>query len=320
MTTCYAAFGLALQSSFQLSGMLPEQASELPSLELTLTTPGELEKSWRDHRASPEWRGRLGDGRELVIERGSGDDRLFSYRDPDVSGDDLASFHLHSSMRRLVCASRSQGLDWQQALIGKVLPAISVMRGYEALHAAAVVSPQGTIAIMAPSGSGKSTLALELLRRGWPLLADDVLALERIAGTVYAHPGSPHMNLSEPLPDALDPQELGTTLGMLGGERWLAARMIAKRARPMRMACLLERAPGLPLESRVLPASPLALAPYILGLSTDAERQRDRFCLYSDLMRSTTLLRLTAGSEHRPAQLADLLELEIASACTRESA
>ena len=51
------------------------------------------------------------------------------------------------------------------------------MLGHEALHAAALDSPDGVVAIMAPSGAGKSTLALELLRQGWPLFADDVLTL-----------------------------------------------------------------------------------------------------------------------------------------------
>ena len=37
---------------------------------------------------------------------------------------------------------------------------------------------RGVVAIMAPSGAGKSTLAAELMRRGWPLFADDVLVLD----------------------------------------------------------------------------------------------------------------------------------------------
>ena len=50
----------------------------------------------------------------------------------------------------------------------------------------------------------------------------------------------------------------------------------------------------------------------MLGLSTAAERQRSRFWLYADLMESAALVRLTAGYEHRPEQLADLLEQALA--------
>ena len=74
------------------------------------------------------------------------------------------------------------------------------------------------------------------------------------------------------------------------------------------MLCLLERSPSLSLNPHALPANPLLLAPYMLGLSMSAKRQRNRFGLYADLMESVTLVRLTANWQHRPEQLADLLE------------
>lgn len=156
------------------------------------------------------------------------------------------------------------------------------------------------------------TLAVEMLRRGGSLFTDDVLVLEQTESAVRAHPGSPHMNLAERPPVAIDPQTLGVTLGMLAGERWLTASMATTDPRQVHMLCLLERAPGLPLKIHALPANPLLLAPYMLGLSMDAERQRQRFGLYADLMQSATLVRLTAGAEHRPEQLGDLLERALA--------
>jgi hypothetical protein len=173
---------------------------------------------------------------------------------------------------------------------------------------AAVDSPDGVVAIMAPSGSGKSTLALELLRRGWPLFADDVLTLADTDGEVHAHPGTPHMSIAQTLPDAVDPQTLGSTLGVIAGERWLVAHASTARPRPVRMLCLLQRGEGLSLQTHTLDPNPVALTPFMLGLSSDSERQRSRFSLYADLLASATLVRLTAGLEHRPGQLADLLE------------
>jgi hypothetical protein len=308
MTTRYVAFGLDLRASFPLPGMVSDEAEELPSLELGLTTPEELETAWSGSDGPPQWRGRLGDGLDLSLEQGTAGDLRFSYGDRAPCDDDRARFRLHRGMRRLDCAPRIQSLDWQRALIGKVLPTISVMRGYEALHAAAVDSPQGTVAIMAPSGSGKSTLATELLVRGWPLFADDVLILEQTDDAVRAHPGAPHMNLEQSLPNEIEPQTLGTTLAILADERWLAVDTTTKRPRPMRMLCLLERSRGLPLEIHTLTSNPLPLAPYMLGLSSDPERHRSRFRLYADLTESATLVRLTAGLEHRPEELADLIE------------
>lgn len=303
MEMLYVAYGLGLASSFPLPGMraLPHSGDGFPSLELRLLNGAELEDAWSGTTEPPVWRGRQGDGRELVIERGKAGDLLFSYGD-------LARFRLNQDMRQLDCAPRDRGLDWQRVLISKVIPSISVMRGYEALHAAAVDSPDGVIAIMAPSGWGKSTLALELLRRGWPLFADDVLTLSAVDGVVSAHPGTSHMNLAYDHPATIDSQTLGETLGVLDGERWLVAEGAARQSRPVSTLCLLERAPGLSLEIQILQSSPLLLAPYMLGLSSDLRRERNRFDLYADLTAAARVVRLTAGLEHRPDQLADILQ------------
>jgi hypothetical protein len=80
----------------------------------------------------------------------------------------------------------------------------------------------------------------------------------------------------------------------------------------VRMLCLLERGSNLPLEIEALESSPLPLAPYMLGLSSDPVRRRERFELYADLMASASLVRLTGGAEHRPRQFADLLVQSLA--------
>jgi hypothetical protein len=301
MQTRYIAYGLELRCSFALPGMTPSTAGRLPLLNLELATPVELENVWSGTDGPPLWRGRLGDGHDLTIEQGRAGDLLFAYGE-------RARFRLDAELESLLCAPVQAGLDWQRALISKVLSSISVMRGYEALHAGVVDSREGVVAIMGPSGSGKSTLANELLRRGWPLFADDALTLEDVDRTVRAHPGTPHMNLAQELPDAIDTQTVGSTLGILAHERWVVAEKVTQHPRPVRMLCLLERGPGQPLEIRTLPRTPLSLAPYMLGLSIEAERQRSRFNLYADLMESATLVRLTAGLEHPPARLADLVE------------
>jgi hypothetical protein len=305
----YVAYGLELDSSFPLPGMEPSTDGQFPRLSLELATAGELEAAWSGAQGPLIWRGRLGDGCDLTIEQGTAGDLLFAYGS-------RARFRLDAQMSSLLCTPTQAGLDWQRTLISKVLSSISVMRGYEALHAGVVDSPEGVVAIMGPSGSGKSTLATELLRRGWPLFADDVLTLDLAAGAIRAHPGTPHMNLAEPLPDASDPQALGSTLGILAGERWLVAHKTTRDPRPVRMLCLLERGEGQALQTRVLPSSPLPLAPYMLGLSGEAERERSRFSLYADLMESATLVRLTGSLEHRPAELADLVEQALARQST----
>jgi hypothetical protein len=305
MRTSYQAYGLCLLSSFRLPGMTPHPADSLPSLKLDLRTPSELSGLWSGTPDKPTWTGRLGDGQPLTIEHGLDGDVLFTYGE-------RARYRLDPTMTRLDCAATLASPDWQRTLIGKVLPTVGVIRGYETLHAGVVDSLEGVVAIAGPSGTGKSTLIVELLRRGWPLFADDALTLTAEDGTVVGHPGTPHMNVDLELPDDLDPHEIGSTLHVLAGERWLIAHAYVSQTRPVRMVCLLERRPGLALESRVLPPNPLLLAPYMLGLSSDADRERRRFCVYADVMESATLVRLTAGVKHTPTQIADVLERALA--------
>jgi hypothetical protein len=59
-----------------------------------------------------------------------------------------------------------------------VLPMALQVRGLEVLHASAVLTPRGVVALCAVSGTGKSTVAFGLSQRGWPLWADDAVAFE----------------------------------------------------------------------------------------------------------------------------------------------
>jgi len=302
MDNSYIAFGLGLHSSFPLPGMARADGDGLPSLSLDLETEAELEAAWSGALSSSPWRGRLGDGQELTIERGVGGDLLFTYGG-------RARFRLDSTGGRLGCAPRDVAhLSWQRVLLNRVLPNVSIAHGREALHASAVETPLGVVAIAAPSGMGKSTLAGELVRRGWPLFTDDVLILARGSEAVEAHSGTPHMNVTEGTSGVSGPKAFGATLGVLEGERWIAVEGVSQEARRVAAVVLLERGPGLALTAQPQPSSPLDLAPYMLGLPDDDEREASRFTLYSDLVESVRLVRLTAGMTDRPADLADAVE------------
>ena len=298
MDTGYVAYGLMLRSSFSLPGMAPAEAEGLPAVALELVAPAELEAAWGTDRR-PSWRGRLGDGQELAIARGTGNDLLFAYGE-------RARFRFDRRAGLLECAPRDiADLAWQRVLLSRVLPNVSLAHGREALHASAVETPQGVVAIAAPSETGKSTLAAELTRRGWPLFADDVLVLAAGADGVEAHPGTPHVNLAK---GAARPDVRGATLGVLAGERWMTIGEGESRPCGVTAIFLFERGPGLALAASSLHSSPLVLAPYMLGLPDDVEGESTRFALYSDLIDSTALLRLTAGVADEPAALADTVE------------
>ncbi len=303
MRTPYVAYGLQLHS-FALPGMTPQSAPELPALAVERCSAHELDRHWSGPDDSSVWQGRVGDGTAFAIERGVDDDTLFTYGA-------RARFRLDPSRRTLQCAPSEDGLHWRQTLLGRVLPNVSLARGYEALHASAVESPVGVVAVAAPSGMGKTTLALELTRRGWPLVTDDVLILEEGPEQVLAYPGSPHMNVATGQLSEHESREIGSTLGILAGERWIAVGAPSRAPGPVRAVCLLERGIGFSLDARPLPAGPLPLVPYMLGLKGDAERERRRFSTYANLAASAGLMRLTCSVDDGPAALADLLEQEL---------
>jgi len=70
-------------------------------------------------------------------------------------------------------------------------------RGRFHLHAAGVVAPDGGAWILAgESGNGKSTLAYALARRGWPVLGDDGVLVERTKGGIVARAWREPMQVS----------------------------------------------------------------------------------------------------------------------------
>lgn len=296
MEANYCVYGLSVRSSFSLAGMSEWGRPEDAVVELDRVGAEELGLAWSGSASQTSWRGTLRDGAELKIEWGGSGDLLFSYGD-------RARFHLDAAGRRLRCAvAKPEALGWMRVLLTRVLALVALARGFEALHAGAVETAAGVVAIVAPSGAGKSTLAAELVRRGHRLFADDVLVLESTAGRVRAHPASPHLSLADGTTVA------GTALGDLGGKRWIAVAAAASAPCEVAAVAILERGRGERPKALEEPASPLALAPYMLGLPDDEGRDAERFRVYSDLVEDARLFRLTAAADDSPAAIAAELE------------
>lgn len=69
-----------------------------------------------------------------------------------------------------------------------VLPMMLQVLGVEVLHASAVLTHRGAIALCAVSGTGKSTLAFALNNHGYSLWADDAVAFEIYGSEACALP------------------------------------------------------------------------------------------------------------------------------------
>lgn len=80
---------------------------------------------------------------------------------------------------------------------------VLTLRGSEALHASAILTPLGACAFTGPSGAGKSTLAASFLGEGYPVLTDDCLRLEERGGRIVAIPAYPGLRLWNDTVEAL---------------------------------------------------------------------------------------------------------------------
>ena len=80
-------------------------------------------------------------------------------------------------------------------LLGQVLSFSLLSRGNEPLHATAVVIDGEAVAFLGDCGYGKSTLGAAFLARGFPILTDDILALEVRDGRWFAHAGPRRLKL-----------------------------------------------------------------------------------------------------------------------------
>lgn len=73
-------------------------------------------------------------------------------------------------------------------LLGTCMGAILWQRGFTVLHGNAVRMGDGVMVCVGHSGVGKSTLATEFVRRGFPVIADDVVAVDENANVVQGIP------------------------------------------------------------------------------------------------------------------------------------
>lgn len=276
-----------------------------------MSTATTIEQRWSGF-ASKGWEGVI-DGARFVVERGlEGDHRFVHGAPPDRSGvpstRTRAVHHLSRDARMLCCApSNPSDIAWWRLVLDSVLFTVALLRGHEALHAGAIATPSGAIAITAPSGGGKSTLLAELLGRGHKLMADDVLVLDsQGAKTPLAHPAPPVMTVSAQAGQPRIPE--AQIISLLDGERWIEVP-VWPTPLPVKALVVLDRRADADFAASITKIeSPLApLLDSLMSFPKTPERERARFVLASALATEATAWRLTASVETPPDVLADVL-------------
>jgi hypothetical protein len=108
----------------------------------------------------------------------------------------------------------------RSCILGSAFSVLLQLRGYLVLHASAVILQERAVAFIGFSGAGKSTTASAFLSCGYPVITDDVLAVQFSQGQPEAIPSYPVIKL---LPDAV------SALGQEGSDLPLLHRTSAKR-------------------------------------------------------------------------------------------
>lgn len=327
-----SAFGLGLLTDITPPGAWQARPLSEPSLRLRSATPRAIAESWSGLDAIG-WEGII-DGAPFVVERGLAGDHRFVHgtdpaRDPSYTRAEhadgtLAVHHLSPDARVLQCAPADAAEQaWWRVVLDSVLFTVALLQGYEALHAGAVATPDGVIAIAATTGGGKSTLLSELLRHGLTLMADDVLVLEPAGEDAppLAHPAPPLMTVPVTripiLGKASFAREEGAiaagplrTISSLGEERWIA---VPVRPEPLPLAALvlLNRSPGLATRLHRAGRPLAALMDSLLRFPRTRARERARFELGGTIAAHVPIWKLDADPSVDPATLAGLLLTEL---------
>ncbi|MBE2317987.1 hypothetical protein DVA67_018545 [Solirubrobacter sp. CPCC 204708] len=201
------AFGLALESDFDVLGLVPDAATErLPECSLRLVEGAALTAEW------------AGAGARSVLVEGAPEAPAATIDVHDELGYRLSARYFGTCVvrpgaARIDCAPPPvPAWRWQRFLVGRVLPFAAMHRGYEILHASAVALDGRVLAFAGARGWGKTSLAVNLvLGAGARLVTDDVLVLEVRDGRPFVHPGLGVTNLRPQ-----EEQRLGAATAQLG--------------------------------------------------------------------------------------------------------
>lgn len=107
----------------------------------------------------------------------------------------FADFYLWSDM--IVCHILNPEYEFmvEISFLGTVLACWFELQGILALHAAASVINGQAVAFLSTNKGGKSSLAAALMQRGYPLLTDDILLVERQNGRILGRSSHPQMRM-----------------------------------------------------------------------------------------------------------------------------
>lgn len=201
MRFAFTGYGLNLQANQPIPGLLAQASTSVadvivclgeshPDLEQMLPAQEQwYVSSYTDDQGVPGLRiWKLANGEYFRLRYVDGNEFLI-----DRSGTQVwVTWPAHGTLREAV-----------SFLLGPILGFILRLRGVTCLHASAIAVGDLAVAFIGPERAGKSTTAAAFAGRGYPVLADDIVALSAANGTFLAQPGCPRLRLWPSSIDAL---------------------------------------------------------------------------------------------------------------------
>jgi hypothetical protein len=190
----YSVFGLTLQSSGSIPGLIPSQGvAKHPDIELHLGySPGSSDESCPTSSESVVY--------TSAYTGPSGTPALRIFQEQEL-------FHLvyfdgmqfwmdrHGTKLWASWPTESSAEEAATYILGPVLGLLLRFRGITCLHASAVAIGSSAISFVGAEGAGKSTTAAAFARAGFAAVSDDVVALVERDGDFFVSPSYPHLCL-----------------------------------------------------------------------------------------------------------------------------
>ncbi|MBI5459352.1 hypothetical protein [Methanobacterium sp.] len=175
----YKAFGLEISSEIELPGMI--ESSGNSDVKITL---GKVDPT------------------QVTLADVEGPNYLVKGCDVYLWWDTIGKVRISNGKEVTVEPERdlesSDELNIIPFILGPVMALLLHQRGFLVLHGSAVNMCRGAVAFLGHRGNGKSTTAIHLYVEGYPLVADDILAIKfDNKGSPVVYPGYPHVRLSE---------------------------------------------------------------------------------------------------------------------------